>query len=58
VAYAFDDNASDAKTGKAILLGKSVSPNLSLLNARPSSKRLTDVVKIATIPQDYATIQF
>lgn len=50
VAYALDDKASDAKTGSATLLGKRVSPNLSLLSARPTSKRFIEVVIMATIP--------
>ena len=50
VAYALDDKASDAKTGSATLLGKRVSPNLSLLSARPTRRRFIEVVRIATIP--------
>lgn len=34
-AYATEDSGSDAKTGSAMRLGRSVSPSLSLRSARP-----------------------
>jgi len=44
-----EDKFDDAKTGRAILFGNKVSPNLSLRSARPTSKRLIEVVRFATI---------
>src|SRR6185295_18902412 len=38
-AYATDDRASLAKTGRAIRLGSSVSPSLSLVKGWPTSNR-------------------
>ena len=39
-AYATEENASEAKTGRAIRLGSSVSPSCVLRSLRPSSSRL------------------
>ena len=39
-AYATEDSASEAKTGRAIRFGSSVSPSWVLRSLRPSSNRL------------------
>ncbi len=47
-AYATEDSGSDAKTGRAIRLGSSVSPSLSLRSARPMRIRLGTSVSLDT----------
>ena len=47
-AYATEDRASDAKTGSAIRLGKSVCASLSLRNGRPRTNRRAAVESLDT----------
>src|SRR6478735_7151467 len=47
-AYATEDSGSDAKTGSAMRLGRSVSPSLSLRRARPIRIRLGTSVSLDT----------
>lgn len=48
-AYATEDSGSDAKTGRAMRLGRSVSPSLSLRSARPIRIRLGTSVSLDTV---------
>ncbi len=47
-AYATDDSASEAKTGRAIRLGNSVCDSLSLRNGRPRTSRRATVESLDT----------
>src|SRR5689334_15538570 len=47
-AYATDDSASEAKTGKAMRLGRSVCCSRSDRNGRPTSSRFSIVVGLGT----------
>ena len=48
VAYATEESASLANTGRAIRFGSSVWPSLSLCMGRPTSTRLTTPNTMAT----------
>ncbi|CAM5740592.1 hypothetical protein SMICM17S_11441 [Streptomyces microflavus] len=48
-AYATEDSGSDAKTGRAMRLGRSVSPSLSLRSARPIRILLGRSVSLDTL---------
>src|SRR5215207_10666911 len=47
-AYATDDSASDANTGRAIRFGSRVSPSWVLRSLRPTSRRLPTSDKVTT----------
>jgi hypothetical protein len=47
-AYAVEDSASDANTGRAIRLGSSVCESRSLRNGRPSTSRRAIVESLDT----------
>ena len=47
-AYATEDSGSDAKTGRAMRFGRSVSPSRSLRSARPMRIRLGTSVSLDT----------
>ena len=49
-AYPTDDRASEAKTGRAIRLGRRVSPRAPLGTGRPTRSRLTRSAKSRTNP--------
>ena len=48
MAYAFDDNGSLQKTGRASFLGSSVSPIIELWRGRPTNSRLGSSVSMVT----------
>src|SRR5262245_8918606 len=56
VAYATDDRASEAKTGKARIFGSRVCSSWWLVNARPTSSRLSiDGAAVVDIEADATT---